>query len=320
MTMENEAIAFGPVPSRRLGMSLGINNIPPKICTYSCVYCQIGKTLEMSIKRRVFYSPGQIYESVKERVEQVRLRGIRIDYLSFVPDGEPTLDLNLGEEIKLLKGLGIKIAVITNSSLLWMEEVRRDLAPADWVCVKVDAVSPEAFKKVDRPHGRLSLERILEGLETFSREFGNQLVSETMLIKGLNDSPEEIEKIAEFLSRIKPETSYIMVPTRPPAEEWAEGADEETLHRSYLIFKAHGLRPLLLTGSGEGSFGFTGDAERDILATAAVHPMEKEAVEEILRRSGADWSAVEKLIKEGKLREITYRGRVFLVRVFGRKK
>ncbi len=318
--METTSIAFGPVPSRRLGMSLGINNIPPKICTYSCVYCQIGNTVEMSVHRRAFYEPEEVYERVKERVREVNSRGINIDYLSFVPDGEPTLDVNLGEEIRLLRSLGIKIAVITNSSLLWMEEVRRDLAPADWVCVKVDALSPQVFRRVDRPHGRLSLEKILEGLERFSREFKNRLVSETMLIKGLNDSGEELEKIAEFLRRIRPETSYIMVPTRPPAEKWVQGADEEILHRAYLIFKAHGLRPVLLTGSEPGSFGFTGDAERDILATAAVHPMEREAVEELLKKTGAGWDLVERLKQEGKLKEVEYRGRVFIARVFGRGK
>ncbi len=318
--METTAIAFGPVPSRRLGMSLGINNIPPKICTYSCVYCQIGNTLEMSVRRRAFYNPEEVYEKVKERVREIQSRGIKIDYLSFVPDGEPTLDINLGEEIKLLRNLGIKIAVITNSSLLWMEEVRRDLKLADWVCVKVDAVSPEVFRRVDRPHGRLSLEKILRGLEAFSREFKNHLVSETMLIKGLNDSQEEVEKIADFLQKIKPETSYIMVPTRPPAEKWVEGADEEALHRAYFIFKAHGLRPVLLTGSGSGSFGFTGDAEKDILATTAVHPMEKEAVEELLQKTGASWELVERLKQEGKLKEIEYRGKVFIARVFERRK
>jgi len=98
---------FGPVPSRRLGRSLGINNIPPKICSYSCVYCQLGRTLRMEIERRAFYEPEELIRAVRERVEELREGGERIDYLTFVPDGEPTLDSNLGEEIAALKDLGI---------------------------------------------------------------------------------------------------------------------------------------------------------------------------------------------------------------------
>ncbi|MCK4471545.1 MAG: radical SAM protein, partial [Anaerolineae bacterium] len=116
-------IAFGPVPSRRLGRSLGINNIPPKICTYSCVYCQLGRTIKMQIKRHAFYEPEKVLQDVHDKVEKVRETGERIDYLTFVPDGEPTLDVNLGREIELLRPLGIKIAVISNGSLIGREDV-----------------------------------------------------------------------------------------------------------------------------------------------------------------------------------------------------
>ena len=133
-------IAFGPVPSRRLGRSLGINNIPPKVCSYSCAYCQVGKTIQMEAQRRPYYSPQEIYEEVKEKVESSRSQGLAIDYLTFVPDGEPTLDANLGKEIDMLKPLGIKMAVISNASLIWDESVREDLKKADWVSVKVDAL------------------------------------------------------------------------------------------------------------------------------------------------------------------------------------
>ena len=108
--------SFGPIPSRRLGKSLGINNIPPKICTYSCAYCQQGFSSRMQIERQAFYDPLEIFNEVKERIELLKEKGEEIDYLSFVPDGEPTLDINLGKEIGLLKALGIKIAVITNAS------------------------------------------------------------------------------------------------------------------------------------------------------------------------------------------------------------
>ena len=111
-------IAFRPVPSRRLGRSLGINNIPAKICSYSCAYCQVGRTLQMELKRRSFYSPQEIYQEVLEKVNRSESMGQAIDYLTFVPDGEPTLDINLGQEIDMLRSLGIRIAVISNASLI----------------------------------------------------------------------------------------------------------------------------------------------------------------------------------------------------------
>ncbi|RJS80313.1 radical SAM protein, partial [Candidatus Bathyarchaeota archaeon] len=130
-------IAFGPVPSRRLGKSLGINNIPAKVCTYSCVYCQLGRTKEITLERRAFYDPDRIFRDVRRKVEEARTRGEEIDYLTFVPDGEPTLDLNLGVEIELLRRIEIPIAILTNASLLWRRDVEEDLLKADLVSVKV---------------------------------------------------------------------------------------------------------------------------------------------------------------------------------------
>ena len=121
-------IAFGPVPSRRLGHSLGINNIPAKTCSYSCVYCQLGNTIKMQVDRQAFYKPELIFEEVNEKVDKAESKGEPIDYLTFVPDGEPTLDIAIGEEIALLKTLGIKIAILTNTSLISQEDMREDLA------------------------------------------------------------------------------------------------------------------------------------------------------------------------------------------------
>jgi len=118
------AIAFGPIPSRRLGRSLGINNIPPKTCTYSCVYCQLGETSKITVKRCYFYKPEDVLRSVEAKVHEAISKNEEIDYLTFVPDGEPTLDINIGREITLLKRIGIPIAVITNASLLWLSDVR----------------------------------------------------------------------------------------------------------------------------------------------------------------------------------------------------
>lgn len=119
------SLVFGPIPSRRLGRSLGINNIPPKVCSYSCVYCQVGLTTNLSIERNEYYSPMIIYTEVRDRLNEIRNNKERIDYLSFVPDGEPTLDVNLYETTQLLQDFGIKIAVFTNSSLIWKKKFEK---------------------------------------------------------------------------------------------------------------------------------------------------------------------------------------------------
>ena len=219
MPPEEQKIAFGPVPSRRLGQSLGINNIPPKICTYSCIYCQVGRTLNMQVNREEFYSVDKIVHSVEDQVNEAHKRGEHIDYLTFVPDGEPTLDYNIGEEIDKLKPLGIKIAVITNGTLLWRADVRKELSKADWISVKVDAVSLPTWRTIDRPHKSLDLDTIHEGMVQFSAIFEGYLTTETMLIDGINDRKEELTETSCFISMLHPNKSYLSIPTRPPAEE-----------------------------------------------------------------------------------------------------
>jgi wyosine [tRNA(Phe)-imidazoG37] synthetase (radical SAM superfamily) len=181
--------AFGPVPSRRLGQSMGVNNIPPKICTYSCIYCQIGKTKELSIERQAFYRPEDLAMEVNAKVAEVEKRGTGIDYLSFVPDGEPTLDINLGRHIEFLKPLGIKVAVLTNGSLINLKDVQDDLAQADLVSLKIDAATKHTWRRIDRPHKSLDLETIQEGMGEFAQRFQGKLITETMLLKGINDAP-----------------------------------------------------------------------------------------------------------------------------------
>ena len=168
-------IAFGPVPSRRLGQSLGINNVTTKACSYACVYCQVGPTTEKVIEPRPFFSPTQIHAAVAARVDKLKARGLAIDYLTFVPDGEPTLDIALGDSIDALRDLNIPIAVITNGSLLWRDEVRSRLRRADLVSVKVDSVHEDAWRKINLPHRDLSLDTVLQGIREFAVDFSGTL-------------------------------------------------------------------------------------------------------------------------------------------------
>ena len=307
-------IAFGPVPSRRLGRSLGINNIPPKICTYSCIYCQLGRTIKMQVKHRVFYEPEEVLRDVQDKVEKAREAGERIDYLTFVPDGEPTLDINLGREIELLRPLGIKIAVITNGSLIGREDVREDLLGADWVSLKMDSTRREIWRKIDRPHGTLRLASILDGALEFVQAFRGELVTETMLVEGVNDDDDHIREVAGFLARLRPAIAYLAIPTRPPAEEWVQPPDEEVINRAYQIFSEKVDRVEYLIGYEGNAFAFTGDVEEDLLSITSVHPMREDAVSEFLARAGADWSVVHRLIAQDQLVESKYDGLTFYMR------
>jgi len=190
---------FGPVPSRRLGKSIGINNIPPKICSYSCVYCQLGISFNMVADRQEFYDPNDLLKEIKEKIANAKINNEAVDYLTIVPDGEPTLDKNLGKLIDLIKPLGFKIAVITNSTLLNEPEVRQEICKADWVSVKVDTLDEKIWKKIDRPHKKIAFNSMLNGIKAFSKEYGGILVTETMLVKDLNN---DIKKVAEFIKSI----------------------------------------------------------------------------------------------------------------------
>ncbi|AMM53955.1 radical SAM protein [Pyrococcus kukulkanii] len=307
-------IAFGPVPSRRLGKSLGVNNIPDKVCSYACVYCQIGRTIKMQVERQEFYDPKEIVEDVERKVNEALEKGERIDYITFVPDGEPTLDINLGKEAEMLKDIGIRLAILTNSSLVWREDVREDLMSFDFISLKLDAVTQDMWRKVDRPHKSLSLERILEGMLTLRDEFSGVVVTETMLIN-INYG-DELERIAEFLKDLKPDKAYIAIPTRPPAEKWVRPASEKVIHLAYQLFSgAIGPENVeYLIGYEGNAFAFTGNVEEDILSITAVHPMREDAVRELLRKANASWDVVERLIREGKLIELEYDGVKFYMR------
>ena len=307
-------IAFGPVPSRRLGQSLGVNNIPPKVCTYSCVYCQLGRTLKMRVRRGAFYDPDHVYQEVQRKVHEASEAGQPVDYVTFVPDGEPTLDTNLGREIDLLRQIGLPIAVITNSSLLQRPDVRDDLSRADWVSVKVDAADERTWRQVDRPHGRLRLASILAGTLEFAQVYRGCLATETMLVAGLNDGENQLRQVADFLTRLKPAVAYLSIPTRPPAEDWVRAPDEAVLNRAYQIFQERVERVEYLIGYEGNAFAYTGDLQQDMLSITAVHPMRADAVRAFVDRANGEWSAIDELIEQRQLVETQYDGHTFYLR------
>ncbi|WP_041278106.1 radical SAM protein [Desulfotalea psychrophila] len=302
---------FGPVPSRRLGKSVGVNNIPPKICSYSCVYCQLGISLKMVGDRQNYYDPNDLLLEVKEKVANAKANNEAIDYLTIVADGEPTLDNNLGLLIDLLKPLGYKIAVISNSTLLDNVQVRKDLAKADWVSVKVDTLDEKIWRKIDRPHKKISFSAMLDGIRAFAQEYKGKLVTETMLVKDLNCDTEEV---AQFICELKPAISYLSIPTRPPAMTWVKAPDEQEINRAYQTFKNHGLNSEYLIGYEGDEFAYTGNVEDDLLSITSVHPMREEAIEKYLLKAGSDFSVIEKMLAEEKIIVSEYNDERFYLR------
>ncbi len=307
-------IVFVPVPSRRLGRSLGINNIPPKICTYSCVYCQLGRTKRWKTDKQEFYLPEDILKLVKEKLDKINNIEEPIDYITFVSDGEPTLDVNLGRSIEALQSLGYKIGVISNASLISDKGVQEDLGIANLVSIKVDSVRKKVWSKINRPHKDIHLGSILDGIHEFTANYEGNLITETMLVKGINDDEYHLREIANYLASLNLSTSYLAIPTRPPAESWVKAPDENFINNAYQIFIERLKRVELLLGYEGTAFDFTSNVKEDILSITAVHPMRLDAVQDFLVRAKADWSIIQNMINNNQLIETEYEGKKFYMR------
>jgi wyosine [tRNA(Phe)-imidazoG37] synthetase (radical SAM superfamily) len=256
---------------------------------------------------------------VRRRVGNAAVGNEVIDYLTFVSDGEPTLDVNMGEEISLLKRIGLPIAVLTNASLLWLNDVRIDLSKTDYVSLKVDAVSDDLWRRIDRPHKDLRLSAILKGIQDFTEVFKGTVVTETMLIDGV-DYENEFEKIATFLAGLKKlNRAYIAVPTRPPTESWVRPARGEVVSVAFRVFSEKlGVDRVECLMAYEGN-AFAGDVEEDLLSIMAVHPMREEAVKKLLQKANTEWQVVEKLLGENKLVALEYEGNTYYMRKLSHK-
>ena len=307
-------IAFGPVPSRRLGYSLGINQIPPKHCSYSCVYCQVGRTTSLETTRREFYPVEQILQEVGRKISDSAKLRQPIDYLTLVPDGEPTLDKNLGKLIEGLKPFGIPIAVISNASLIDCTAVQDELLQADWVSLKVDAVIEADWRRINRPYRRLSLPSILSGILEFHDRFQGKLVTETLLVAGINESERAIRSLAAYLDDLQPDRSYLSIPTRPPAEAWVRPPGADSLQKVLTILAEKLSFVDILFETEASDFISTGDLVEDILSITAVHPLREEALHRMVSQAGVEWDLVENLIISRKITCIVYRDERFYFR------
>jgi wyosine [tRNA(Phe)-imidazoG37] synthetase (radical SAM superfamily) len=277
---------FGPVPSRRLGQSLGIDTIPLKTCNWNCVYCQLGRSTPLTNVRKNYYPPDEILAEVQAALA-AHAPG-EIDWVTFVGSGEPLLHASLGWLIRQVKtATDLPVAVITNGSLLYLPEIREELAPADAVLPTIDAGSAELYRRINRPHPELTFERLVAGLIAFREAYRAKLWVEVMLVRGLNDTPAALWDLARVLQKIKPDAVHLNLPTRPPAETWVKPPRQESLMLATAILGhiAQVVHP------AEGSFDLSGydSPVEAILGIIRRHPMRQEEIE----RSLARWSPEE---------------------------
>jgi len=217
--MKRYQYLYGPVPSRRLGRSLGIDLVPHKICTYDCIYCQIGKTTEKTLVRKEYVPVTEILEEVNTFLLR---EDSPIDHFSLSGSGEPTLHSQIRSIIEGIKKMSsMPVAVITNGSLLYEEEVRRDLLLADIVLPSLDAVSPEVFRRINRPQRSISVEKVIEGMVEFRKVYKGEIWLEILFCKGVNDGRDELQKMREAIDRIQPDRIHLNTVVRPPFEQWA---------------------------------------------------------------------------------------------------
>lgn len=278
-------VIFGPVPSRRLGQSLGIDTIPLKTCNCNCVYCQLGRTRPVTNERKAYYPREVILAEVRQAL--VAHKPDEIDWVTFVGSGEPTLHSDTGWLIREVKAITeLPVAIITNGALFYQPEVRQELMPADAVMPTLDAGTADLYRRINRPHPEVTFERHVQGLVAFGCEYKGKLWPEVMLVRGLNDTEEALRDIAAILQRVDPQEIHISLPTRPPAETWVEPPDEEGLMRAQailgdiarVIHPAHGTFDL--SGYEDGAEALM-DAVVGIITR---HPMNEEDLLQTLER------------------------------------
>ena len=294
---------FGPVPSRRLGKSLGISPIPRKTCNYSCIYCQLGRTDKMIGERKEFFPLKDIINEFKDYLKE----SFDFDVVTIVGEGEPTLYSKLGELIKEVKKITDKpVAVITNGALLSSKEVRDELMNADIVLPSIDGYNEETAKKIDRPLGTIHFKDELEGLIEFSKEYKGQLLLEIMLISGINCDKNSIEHFKEILKKIKYDRVYLNTPVRPPAESFVKVISQEEM--KYAVKELGGISIDMLS-SGD-FFSEIKDSYEAILNIIRRHPMNQFEINSFLesRKEKLEYNIFEKLENDEKINCILYKG------------
>ncbi len=294
---------YGPVPSRRLGFSLGIDIVPFKTCSLDCIYCQLGPAPKKTIHRKEYFSLSDILSQIKKKLSS----GQRIDYITFSGSGEPTLNKALGKIIKKIKKTtSIPVAVLTNSTFLSQKSTRNALMDADLVVPSLDAVTQEIFLKVNRPYPSLNIEEIIQGLREFSQGFKGSIWLEIMLVKGVNDSLSHIRKLKEAIAKIKPEKVQLNTVIRPPAEKNARPLSLKKLEKINKVFGKN--CEIIAEFSREAQKSTPGNLEGAILSLIQRRPVTLADISVSLGKSKNEIiRSLDSLLAEGKIKSVSHK-------------
>lgn len=301
---------YGPVASRRLGFSLGVDIIPFKTCTLDCTYCQLGSTGKTRLRRGSWFPPEDILAQVKAAVAAEP----RIDFVTFSGSGEPTLSRDIGRLIRDIKReTGRPVAVLTNGTLLTRADVRRDLRAADVVVPSLDAVPAALFRRVNRPHAGLDNRRVVEGLARFRDEYGGEIRLEVMLVKGVNDSPAALAALKKAVARVRPDRVELNTVVRPPAEAGTGALGPADLRR---VRAALGPKAEIVASFAERKRpAAAGSLDRKVLATVGRRPQTVADIAVALGRHRDEvLKAVSALEARGRVRRLVHDGRTYFSR------
>ncbi|WP_456473375.1 radical SAM protein [Desulfolithobacter sp.] len=313
---------FGPVNSRRLGMSLGIDLLSDKVCNYDCIYCEVGPTRKLTCERAEYVPTGKILSEIDSYCRN-REKLAAIDVITVTASGEPTLHSGFGRIVAHLKDVAEKpVAVLTNGSTLHDPQVRREMALADIVIPSLDAARPSSFRRINRPARCLDLEKIIEGLATFSHEFQGHLWLEILLARGINDSSADIEALCRITGRMRLERIQLNTVARPPLESFARPVAPERLQEIAARFGAEPGNPAvdLLARQGQtkkirkqSHDSPTGDVVEEIVQMVQRRPCTADDIDSIFKIGGPKKveHLLEPLVRQGRLQLRSHGDRLY---------
>lgn len=301
---------FGPVPSRRLGFSLGVDLIPFKTCTLNCIYCQLEKTTRKTVKRKEYIDSRKILAELGEVVSSSR----KIDYITLSGSGEPTLSSKIGEIIWKIKEMtSIPVAVLTNGTLLTDKILREELVSADLVIPSLDAATQKTFSKINRPHSSLNIDTIIDGMVNFRKMYRGKIWLEIMLVRGVNDNDKELLALKEAIRKIEPDKIQLNTPVRPPQEKWVEVLSSEKLLeiKEFLGDKCE----IIVEFKRKGNKAYLKNVENEILILISRRPVTcKDISSSLGLHINEVVKYVESMEKEKKITSQIYRGKRYFAK------
>ena len=271
---------FGPVPSRRLGISLGVDLVPMKTCTLNCIYCECGKTSHLTLERKEYVS----FETVKKELTHYMAHHARPDYITFSGSGEPTLNSKIGDVLDFIKSSisDIPVALLTNGTLFYQKQVREDIKDSTVVIPSLDAATEKIFNKINRPSPHLHMDKIIEGLIRFRKEYSGKMWLEVFIIPGINDTKEELNILKQVIGKIKPDQIHLNTLDRPGSVSTLRAATREELEHVLDVFQMDNATIVADPPEHKVLFSYRKDTADAILGTIARRPCTSKDLSEIL--------------------------------------